>query len=64
VKRLRSFVRPTALISRYFTLTALHGLHVLGAVVIFYIGDRAKMWKTDPNRYINRSKSRLFWHFR
>jgi cytochrome c oxidase subunit III len=50
----------------YFTLTFLHGLHVLaGAVVIAYIwGPGAKMWKTDPDRYINRVEvSGLFWHF-
>jgi cytochrome c oxidase subunit 3 len=50
----------------YFTLTALHALHVLGgAIVIFYIwGPGAKMWKTDPQRYMNRVEvSGLFWHF-
>jgi len=50
----------------YFTLTALHALHVLGgAIVIFYIwGPGAKMWKTDPEQYINRVEvSGLFWHF-
>jgi cytochrome c oxidase subunit 3 len=50
----------------YFTLTALHALHVLGgALVIGYIwGPGAKMWKTNPERYINRVEvSGLFWHF-
>jgi cytochrome c oxidase subunit 3 len=50
----------------YFTLTGLHALHVLGgAVVIFAIwGPLAKMWKTDPERYVNRVEiSGLFWHF-
>jgi cytochrome c oxidase subunit 3 len=50
----------------YFTLTALHALHVFGgALVIFYIwGPGAKMWKTDRERYINRVEvSGLFWHF-
>ena len=50
----------------YFTLTALHGLHVLaGAIVIFYIwGPGAKQWKTDRERYTNRVEvSGLFWHF-
>ncbi|MFN7140308.1 MAG: heme-copper oxidase subunit III [Limisphaerales bacterium] len=50
----------------YFTMTALHALHVLGgAAVIFMIwGPLAKMWKTEPERYTNRVEvSGLFWHF-
>lgn len=50
----------------YFTLTALHALHVIGgAVVIFYLwGPGSKMWKTDPERFTNRIEvSGLFWHF-
>ncbi len=50
----------------YFTLTALHALHVLGgALVIGWIwGPGAKMWKTDPERFTNRVEvSGLFWHF-
>lgn len=67
VKRLQAFVPAhSTYFAIYFTLTALHGLHVLGgAIVIFYIwGPGAKMWKTDPQRYINRVEvSGLFWHF-
>lgn len=50
----------------YFTLTALHALHVVGgALVIFMIwGPLAGMWKTEPERYTNRVEvSGLFWHF-
>jgi cytochrome c oxidase subunit 3 len=67
VKRLSAFVPAhSTYFAVYFTLTGLHGLHVLGGViVIFYIwGPGAKMWKTDPQRYINRVEiSGLFWHF-
>jgi cytochrome c oxidase subunit 3 len=67
VKRLSAFVPShSTYFAIYFTLTALHGLHVLGgALVIFYIwGPGAKMWKTDPTRYTNRVEvSGLFWHF-
>lgn len=67
VKRLSAFVPShSTYFAIYFTLTALHGLHVLGgAIVIFYIwGPGAKLWKTDPQRYINRVEvSGLFWHF-
>jgi cytochrome c oxidase subunit 3 len=50
----------------YFTLTGLHGLHVLGgALVIGYLwGPGSRMWKTDPERFTNRIEiSGLFWHF-
>jgi cytochrome c oxidase subunit 3 len=67
VKRLSAFVpQHSTFFAIYFTLTALHGLHVLaGALVIAYIwGPGAKMWKTDPEQYMNRVEvSGLFWHF-
>ncbi len=67
VKRLSAFVPGhSTFFAIYFTLTGLHGLHVLGgAIVIFYIwGPGAKMWKTNPQQYINRVEvSGLFWHF-
>ncbi len=50
----------------YFTLTALHGLHVLGgAIVMFYmLVTGAKMFRTDPERMTNRVEvAGLFWHF-
>lgn len=50
----------------YFTLTALHALHVIGgALVIAYLwGPGSQMWKTDPERFTNRIEvSGLFWHF-
>lgn len=50
----------------YFTLTALHALHVMGgALVMAYLwGPGSKMWKTDPERFTNRIEvSGLFWHF-
>ena len=67
VKRLSAFVPAhSPYFAIYFTLTALHGLHVLGgAIVIFYIwGPGAKMWHTNREQYINRVEvSGLFWHF-
>ncbi|HXG46384.1 MAG TPA: cytochrome c oxidase subunit 3 [Methylomirabilota bacterium] len=67
VKRLSAFVPAhSTYFGIYFTLTALHALHVLGgALVIAYLwGPGAKMWKTEPERYINRVEvSGLFWHF-
>jgi cytochrome c oxidase subunit 3 len=67
IKRLSAFVPAHGTyFAIYFTLTALHALHVLGgAIVISYIwGPGAKLWRRDPDRYINRVEvSGLFWHF-
>ena len=50
----------------YFTMTALHALHIIGGAVViaFLWGPGSKMWKTDPERFTNRVEvSGLFWHF-
>ena len=50
----------------YFTLTGLHGLHVLGGMIVFFyfLTFGAKMWKTEPQRYTNRIEVvGLYWHF-
>jgi cytochrome c oxidase subunit 3 len=50
----------------YFTLTGLHGLHVLGGMVVFLylIGPGARMWGTEKHRYTNRVEiTGLYWHF-
>jgi len=50
----------------YFTLTGLHGLHVLGGMIVngYMWGPGAKMWKTDPERFTNRIEvAGLYWHF-
>lgn len=50
----------------YFTLTGLHGLHVVGGMVVFtyFLFWGAKMWETDRARYTNRIEvAGLYWHF-
>jgi len=50
----------------YFTLTGLHGLHVIGGMIVngYLWGPGAKMWKTDPERFTNRIEvAGLYWHF-
>jgi heme/copper-type cytochrome/quinol oxidase subunit 3 len=50
----------------YFTLTGLHGLHVLGGMIVngYLWGPGAKMWKSDPERFTNRIEvAGLYWHF-
>ena len=50
----------------YFLLTGLHGLHVLGGMIVFtyFLTFGSKMWKTEPQRFTNRIEIvGLYWHF-
>ena len=50
----------------YYTLTGLHGLHILGGIVVmvYFLGPGARMWKTSPDQFTNRIESTgLYWHF-
>ena len=50
----------------YFTLTGLHGLHILGGMVVmvYFLGPGAKMWKANPEQFTNRIEyTGLYWHF-
>ena len=50
----------------YFTLTGLHGLHVIGGMIVngYFFGPGLKMWKTEPERFTNRIEvAGLYWHF-
>ena len=49
----------------YFMITGLHGLHVLGGVIVFlfFWGPGAKLYKTNPEQLCNRIEvAGLFWH--
>ena len=50
----------------YFTLTGLHGLHIVGGMIVmaYFLGPGAKMWKTNPEQFANRIEyTGLYWHF-
>lgn len=50
----------------YFTLTGLHGLHILGGMIVmaYFLGPGAKMWKTEAEQFTNRIEyTGLYWHF-
>jgi heme/copper-type cytochrome/quinol oxidase subunit 3 len=50
----------------YFTLTGLHGLHIVGGIVVmlYLLGPGAGMWKKHPEQYANRVEyTGLYWHF-
>ena len=50
----------------YFTMTGLHGLHIIGgmAVMLYLVGPGIKMWDTNKERFTNRTEViGLYWHF-
>ena len=50
----------------YFTLTGLHGLHIIGGMVVmaYLLGPGAKMYKERPDQFTGRIEyTGLYWHF-
>ncbi len=50
----------------YVTLTGLHGLHVLGGIIVngYHLGTGRKRWQHEPERLTNRVEvAGLYWHF-
>jgi cytochrome c oxidase subunit III len=50
----------------YFTLTGLHGIHILGGMVVmlYFIGPGAKLYKSNADQFVNRIEyTGLYWHF-
>jgi cytochrome c oxidase subunit 3 len=50
----------------YFTLTGLHGLHIIGGIVVmlYLLVPGAGLWKTNQEQYVNRIEyTGLYWHF-
>ncbi len=51
----------------YFTITGLHGLHVLGGVIVFiyfWLPAGSKLYRQNPEHLANRVEvAGLFWHF-
>jgi heme/copper-type cytochrome/quinol oxidase subunit 3 len=50
----------------YFTLTGLHGLHILGGMVVmaYLAGPGAGLWRRSPEQFTNRVEyTGLYWHF-
>jgi len=68
VQRATMFL-PThsAYFASYFTITGLHGLHVLGGVIVFiymWLPVSKKLYQRNPEHLANRVEvSGLFWHF-
>jgi heme/copper-type cytochrome/quinol oxidase subunit 3 len=50
----------------YYTLTGLHGLHIVGGMIVmgYFIGPGANLWKRNPEQFANRIEATgLYWHF-
>ena len=50
----------------YFTLTGLHGLHVLGGIILntYFLFPGSAMWRTAPEQFAGRIEcAGLYWHF-
>ena len=50
----------------YFTLTGLHGIHIIGGIIVntYLLTWGSKLWKTDPEHFTNRVENAgLYWHF-
>jgi cytochrome c oxidase subunit III len=50
----------------YFTLTGLHGLHILGGIIVmvYFLGPGAKLYQKNPDQFTNRIEyTGLYWHF-
>jgi heme/copper-type cytochrome/quinol oxidase subunit 3 len=50
----------------YFTMTGLHGLHVIGGILVnaWFLLVGVRMWETEPERFTNRIEiAGLYWHF-
>ena len=59
------FPSTNTFLAIYFTLTGLHGLHVIGGMAVnsYLWGPGSAVWKTDPVHFMNRvENSGLFWH--
>lgn len=61
--------RHSTYFATYFLITGLHGLHVLGGILVFLylwlpFKGGASLYKTDPDHLANRVEiAGLFWHF-
>jgi heme/copper-type cytochrome/quinol oxidase subunit 3 len=50
----------------YFTMTGLHGLHIVGGIIVmlYFLGPGASLYKRNPEQFTNRIEyTGLYWHF-
>jgi len=59
------FPSTNTFLAIYFTMTGLHGLHVVGGMAVnaWLWGPGSALWKTDRRHFTNRVENAgLFWH--
>ncbi len=50
----------------YFTLTGLHGLHIIGGILVnsYLLFPGSKLWQKNPDQFTGRVEcAGLYWHF-
>jgi len=60
------FPRTNNFYATYFTMTGLHGLHVIGGIVVnsYLLLTGRRQWNRDPEHFTNRIEcAGLYWHF-
>ncbi len=60
------FPHSSTFLAIYFTLTGLHGIHVIAGMIVngYFWGPGSKMWESDPKRLTGRIEiAGLYWHF-
>ncbi len=60
------FPSSNTFLAIYFTLTGLHGLHVIGGIVVntYLLTWGSRLWKTNPVQLTGRVEcAGLYWHF-
>jgi len=60
------FPSTSTFLAIYFTITGLHGLHIVGGIIVngYFWGPGAKLWETNPDQFTNRIEvAGLYWHF-
>jgi heme/copper-type cytochrome/quinol oxidase subunit 3 len=60
------FPETSTFLAIYFTITGLHGLHIVGGIIVnsYFLGPGIKLWQTNPEQFTNRIEvAGLYWHF-
>ena len=60
------FPKKNTFLAIYFVLTGLHGLHVIGGILVntYLMLPGSRLWKTNPRQFTGRVEAAgLYWHF-
>jgi len=60
------FPSTSTFLAIYFTMTGLHGLHVIGGIIVnsYLLGPGSKLYASHPEQFANRVEAAgLYWHF-